>query len=161
MQYTFFFSTSTFFLFSSTTHTVVFNKFFMVSSEEKEKVFPCRSCTAMIPQVSPRDPTPPTPLEVANSCQSVSTLRGSRMWNTIWTLVVIFSRSEEAPSTVWSLGTVSCPPWTAALGRNALARASMATIAQRHQTRCRVSWVHRASTRWWPFLWFHLRLNRP
>lgn len=79
------------------------------------------------------------------------------------TLVVIPSRLEEAPSTVWSLGTVSSRPWRAALGRNALAPANMGRRAQKRQIwgRCRVSWVHRASTQWWPFLWCHLRSNRP
>ena len=50
------------------------------------------------------------------------------------TLVVIPSRSEEAPSTAWSSGTVSSRPWMAALGRNALAPASMGRRPQIHQT---------------------------
>lgn len=93
----------------------------------------------------------------------MSTLSWSRMWNLTWTLLMIHSRLEEAPSTVWSSGTVSSRPWRAALGRNAPAPASMGRRPRIHQRwgRSRVSWVHRASTQWWPFLWYHLRSNRP
>jgi len=43
-------------------------------------------------------------------------------------------RSEEALSTVWSSGTVSSRPWTAARVRNALAPASMGRRPRKHQT---------------------------
>lgn len=77
-------------------------------------------------------------------------------------LFVVFSRSAEALSTVWSLGTASCRPWRTAPPRNAPAPADMRRRPRGLQIlgRCRVNWARRASTPWWPFLWCRRRSDR-